>query len=372
MRNKIYIFFTLIIISFTLSCGFLGQEEPSEEPVRVKVDPLATDVTNGGEAQNNGNATASATEGLAFNTGLETLSAYRILMSIKRGEDTSETIYEKAANPAITRLSIATDGIAIKYAEDSSAIEVYETDGVTYVRFSPNEPWILFATVEETLKTPELAELVNQLGNIPPTTQVSSEVESVNGVSVHQYSFDNHDIDGIATNGTIWVAEEGGYIVKYEANSIDATIPLQIIYDLSQPNGNFTIALPEDTAEGTKLGSIKDGETAPSTENDDPDAPPPTPTVTPIPPPDDVPIMPEAENLTSTGDKITYHSPRGMGDAFNFYYLQLPAKGWVEDEAQRIVNETAAKLIFDKDGKKITVELEEIHGGVGKVNLTLE
>lgn len=68
--------------------------------------------------------------------------------------------------------------------------------------------------------------------------------------------------------------------------------------------------------------------------------------------PDDIPLMPDATNVTAVGPLITYTSPSTADVIADFYRTQMPDNGWVS-AASEIVTEEDITLQFNKEGQTV-------------------
>ena len=161
--------------------------------------------------------------------------------------------------------------------------------------------------------------------------------ETVNGVRAKHYRYDEKST-GVnlfdKLNGDVWVAEDGGYVVKDSAqwegrlfgmlsgsnpNAVGKGSWTQEVTDINQP---FQITPPdgcENAAEG-------------------------------------LPTMADATEQSSFGAMTTYKSASKLADVAKFYQTEMPKAGWQEaGDAQ--VTDGFASLTFTKDGKKANVIL---------------
>ena len=66
--------------------------------------------------------------------------------------------------------------------------------------------------------------------------------------------------------------------------------------------------------------------------------------------PDDIPLMPDATNVTAVGPLITYTSPSTADVIADFYRTQMLDNGW-KSAASEIVTEEDILLQFNKEGQ---------------------
>jgi hypothetical protein len=129
--------------------------------------------------------------------------------------------------------------------------------------------------------------------------------ETVNGVASNHYTFDEHAIgasDTAKSTGEMWVASEGGYLVRYvltttggadyfgEGTEGTATWDYALT-DIDQP---LTVEMPKDCP----VGMV------------------------------DAPLLPDATDVIGELGLLTYSTPASVADVAAFYQEQLPALGW--------------------------------------------
>jgi hypothetical protein len=129
--------------------------------------------------------------------------------------------------------------------------------------------------------------------------------EAINGASSDHYTFDEHALGqaGRATaTGEMWVASDGGYIVKYllttkgDANyfgeGIEGTLSWD--YELTDIGQPVTITLPDDCPPGML----------------------------------NVPQLPDASSVTNVPGLLTYQTATSLADIAAFYQAQITSLGW--------------------------------------------
>ena len=170
--------------------------------------------------------------------------------------------------------------------------------------------------------------------------------ETVNAVAANHYTFDERAFGqlGLAkSTGEMWVATEGGYIVKYLVTTkgtadyfgegIEGTLTWDYeLTDVSQP---VTFALPADCPPGLV----------------------------------DAPLLPDAANVLNMPSMLTYDTASSMKDAAAFYKEQIPGLGWeVLDEPS--ITDTNAMLEFTHEDQTMTVIIT-VNDGVTTVRVVL-
>ena len=129
--------------------------------------------------------------------------------------------------------------------------------------------------------------------------------DTVNGIVASHYTFDESaliEAGWTETSGEVWVASDGGYIVKYTltgkgdehalGEGIQGTQTID--YELTEPNAAAAIQLPEDCPPGMV----------------------------------DAPLLTDAANVKRYPGSLTYTSATSVKEAAAFYQEQLSQAGW--------------------------------------------
>jgi len=188
---------------------------------------------------------------------------------------------------------------------------------------------------------------------LDPTGYLSSVVgaeeagsETVNDTAANHYTFDERAFGqlGLAkSTGEMWVASEGGYIVKYlvttEGNAdyfgegIEGTLTLD--YELTEVNQLPAIELPADCPAGMV----------------------------------DAPLLPDAVNVLKMPSVIAFDTASSLADAAAFYQEQIPPLGWTM-ASELMITDTSALLNFAQGNQEMRVLFNAVDGGT-KVHIVL-
>ncbi len=171
--------------------------------------------------------------------------------------------------------------------------------------------------------------------------------ETVNDVAANHYTFDERAFGqlGIAkSTGELWVATEGGYIVKYLVTTTgDATYfgegiegTLTWDYQLTDVNVPITFALPADCPAGMV----------------------------------EAPLLADATNVLNMPSILSYDTASSIADSAAFYQEQIPSLGWTLVGTPSI-SETTALLEFTRGDQNLTVIIST-SDGVTSVTILLE
>jgi hypothetical protein len=267
----------------------------------------------------------------ATNIGLADLSSYRATLTrsfkgTKAGqpEEWSQT-YVMLANktPAARQLTID------RLPAANTQVSLTEMNGALYQLVQ--EGSCLATVIQPESFLAETREPVGFLSSLIGAKEVGSE--TVNGVASKHYTFDERALgeqDVAASKGEVWVAVDGGYVVKYTlatTGSADyfgegAEGVLTWDYQLTDVNQPVAITLPT----GCPAGMI------------------------------DAPVLPDAANVVKLPGILRYKTVTSMADVVAFYQTELMALGW-QLPAPPSVADDSALMDFIKDNQYIKLIL---------------
>lgn len=177
-------------------------------------------------------------------------------------------------------------------------------------------------------------------------TQTGSE--TVNGIAAIHYHFDQHSLNLADTStpasGEVWIAAQGGYVVKYTLSiqapaqpDLDGLQTAQAWdYELSQVNAISAINLP--------VGCL--------------------PVLT------DIPVMTDAQDLVRGNGMTGFTTASSAAQAVSFYIQSLPPLGWKNDQTAPQGDVTLPFIMtFTKDNQSLSLTLDK--GDPGGVEVTL-
>jgi hypothetical protein len=155
--------------------------------------------------------------------------------------------------------------------------------------------------------------------------------ETINDIATSHYTFDERGIgegDVTHSSGEMWVATEGGSVVKYVLSTqggadyfgegIEGTLSFD--YELTGVNQPVEINLPEDCPSGLV----------------------------------DAPTLPDALNVVKMPAIMSYETKSSVNDAAAFYQQELPKSGW-ESLVEPSITDTAALLTFARENETMAV-----------------
>lgn len=171
---------------------------------------------------------------------------------------------------------------------------------------------------------------------------------TVNQIAARHYTFDARALalnDGRAYTGELWVAADGGYLVKYNLSSkggpdiygdgVEGTMTWE--YNLTDVNQPATIGVPK----GCPPGQL------------------------------DVPEMPGAETVVKSVGLLSFDMPSAtIDDVLAYYKDKLTANGWAAERAPLIEPGQMGSASFTKGDLEISV-IVWISDGKTSVSLSL-
>ena len=204
--------------------------------------------------------------------GLDTFSAYKLNVDVdfdgtKEGKPTAGNlagVFETTHGPEAQHWMVQMTGDVLpELAMLGGKVELYDVGGTMYMQNPGDGTWIgVPGFLVQGMMPNEIYSPEDSI-ELPVRAVLQPGQEEINGIVTQRYTFGANDLasDSSKTtktlNGTIWVAVEGDYVVKYEAeitgNHSDLTAgdiklldegTLTMAYDLTDVNGNFAIGPP--------------------------------------------------------------------------------------------------------------------------------
>jgi hypothetical protein len=262
--------------------------------------------------------------------GLSDLSSYQATLTLSfdgthdgRAEKWSRTYTTSVQkDPLLRQLTIETSG---DFA-NADPVFMAEAEGADYQRVGEN---VCSASPIEAGKWP------------------GEQNETVNDIASEHYTFDQRALgqqDLTKSEGEMWVASDGGYVIKYVLSTkadatyfgegIDGTLTMD--YELTGANKPVKIELPD----GCPLGMV------------------------------DAPQLPDATDVLSYPGVLSYKTSSSLNDALAFHQKELKKLGWMA-KGDPAITENGALLSFSK-GDRILVVFLATSGGVTSVNINLQ
>lgn len=249
-----------------------------------------------------------------------------------------------SADPPAQLITINTFGIEEMGAETPSEMQMALTDGTLYMSV-PGEGCFSLpggdGVEEEFLgDLPGVEDFTEGLGTV---TRIRPN-ETINGIETIHYRFDEAsfldlmgDDDIESVTGDLYVAVDGGYLVRMEIEGVGAgmnlfdesesaeAVPFSIVYDIVDINQPIEIMLPEGC--GVESGGSE------------------------------YPMVDDASETMSFPGGLMYSTGMGAAELVEFYVDAMSAEGWTYEEADSTVSGDFATLVFSQDGERITINL---------------
>ena len=264
-------------------------------------------------------------------SGLADLSSYKATLTYSfdgtqagQAENWSKTyVMLTTKEPAARLLTIDTTGAI----PDVETVFMAEQNGASYERRGEND--CDASVIDQGISLAGWMEPAGFLTSVMGADEAGSE--TVNDIAANHYTFDQRALgalDIVQSTGEMWVASEGGYIVKYSVTTkgdakyfgegIEGTVTYD--YELTEVNKPIIIELPGDCPAGMV----------------------------------NAPRLPDATNVVNMPSVLMYDTASSPADAAAFYQEQIPTLGWTLTE-EPTIGDTTAILIFTQADQTLTV-----------------
>ncbi len=292
MKHSLRTFLLLIIAAFTaLSCGFPAAVQEAARGI------TATQSTDSGPASSKPGAGEAALPDPS--AGLTDLKAYHAVIQVDALGQLDGQPFERHTQIEITRASNGDFDSQTRLAGSGQSVRLVALNGA-YYRWSGEE-----GACEGSVDPPAEDEVVEPAALMLPVGIASRVgVEAVGEVSSVHYSFDQTGLAHFKTTGPIagdfWIAENGGYVVRYI---------LKVDAPQKPPAGGLAVAQTytyELTPGGEAPGLSEGCALVPA----------------------DLPVITGALNVARSGGLVTYQTGSTPRAVFDFYSQELPGLGW--------------------------------------------
>jgi hypothetical protein len=270
---------------------------------------------------------------------------------------TTTMIIEVTADPPAQHVTILHEGEMFPEEIPTMETEMYIIGGIAYMKSNLFDEWMalegeLADLMSDTLLNPQ------DYVVLPEKAERNVTPETINGISSWHYTFDEDDIENPSVefeevSTEIWIAVEGGFIVKLESNAEGADLSedldenlftgmlensrIHTTYEMKDLNVDFTIILPPEAAEAEISDIFSDLDTEWTR--------------------DDVPFPEEAEIEYSFEDSISLQIPWTVQQTKDLMLPQMQTNGWVlEMEYLNSEDYYMGDYIKDKDYLTLSIE----------------
>ncbi|MCL4505358.1 MAG: hypothetical protein M1434_15570 [Chloroflexi bacterium] len=305
------------------------------------------------ESKSNAAASGGDTRSIdSLNGGLEKLKSYRLHVVYNYDGKNAKGETDKGGIDLLQEIASNKDQ-HMKFSgaggggSNDAGLETFQIGGVYYLYNATAEAGkkcTSYSSGQQDAASP--AALFNpsdMLGGLNDVKLVQKG-DNVNGVAADHYAAAESSFNvGLFTNakGDVWVAQDGGYVVKYTGQAsgkaallgggVDGAISWE--YNVEDANKIDTIALPPECAASR--------------------------------PADDIPVPDNATEKGNIGNIITFKSPDDPAKVTDFYKQALPGKGWTAGEGSM-----EGMLTYTKDKRTLTVMIAKEDNGGSNVVIT--
>jgi hypothetical protein len=251
---------------------------------------------------------------------------------------------------------------------DLSSIEFYTMEDTTYLNFGMGDGWISIPNdLDDSFSEGIIS--YEDFVDLPERSRRKLLPENVNGVTAWHYVLDEGDfLEGFTTydevSGDVWIAVDGGYIVKIDISMTGTFAPdiihhqpidqgtMKISFNLRGVNENFTIKLPQeaDSANDSPLPDEPGGDGGWARQ--------------------DVPLPDDAEINNASEDNVTAQTQLSFEETVEFFQTQLQANGWVAEWENYGVTEIYNGG-FVKGAESLTLNLIPSRIAVNRISITI-
>jgi hypothetical protein len=184
-----------------------------------------------------------------------------------------------------------------------------------------------------------MAAPVSLLLPVSEANEVGSE--TVNGVAAQHYHFDQTGLSVTepGASGEVWIAQQGGYVVKYTLSIPGPTTPTgngaeiaeTVDYELEEVNSFTQISLPAGC----------------------------------VPVLVDFPTMADAQDIYQGSGYMDYTSPSTLAQVIDFYNQALPPLGWTAVESPFASDQTGTQALeYTQGDQDLTILLDSSSGSL--------
>jgi hypothetical protein len=213
--------------------------------------------------------------------GLERLKSYRMnfeadfdgTQQSRPASGTINGLFEVTKDPSAQHWLINTSGETLRQLVPVGSVELYSIEDTMHFQNPQNGSWMSLPKFLVDGMLPEGISNPEDSIELPQTAVLQPGQEIVNALATRRYTFGPDDVavHGArfeSVDGTIWVAVDGEFVVKYEADVTgqfeDFAVgglrfldegTLSMMYELNDVNGEFTIEAPVQSS-GFSLGDL--------------------------------------------------------------------------------------------------------------------
>lgn len=260
---------------------------PEPTPAKVEVEEAAdiapTEPNTPTPAPTDEPALTTTAQSIPFTatTGLKSFASYRMQFATefegtRQSQPTSGSLsgtLEATKKPEAQHWRVDMEGDAFSALAGLGTMELYDVNNTFYIQNPQDGSWLGVPAMLVDSMLPDGMYTPEESIDLPERAVLQPGQETINGLATQRHTFGPEDLAGDSSNydqveGTIWVAVDGNYVVKYEATISgqhknlaaggmelldEGTITM--MYEVSDVNSSFTIDPPEG-ARNIDLGSL--------------------------------------------------------------------------------------------------------------------
>ncbi len=369
MKAKLLLLVSILVV-VSLSCALIDaaqrvqeiaedSEELQREVEELVEGELATEESTAdeSEAEESSQEPASDEGPVIAEDALQGLDSYQSKMSFQMVTD--EGVQEQMIFEVRATRDPAAQHIIIQGLDDSETMEMVQIEGQQWLRFG--DSWMQTQAEDpETFMDEGLFLSPEDVADFADDEDYEFVgKERVNGLQTRHYRLNMttmdtlfaqaylEDVDEVSID--VWVSDEANlpaFAVRFlmdakgEVDDEGTKGTFTVEQEITAVNTNIVIEPPAEAATGGL--------------------------------PEDIPLHPDAQELTSMAGMTIFSVDRRLEDVTTFYNEQLSAAGWTEDEASGFSSDEVVMQSWTKDNRTLQVNVSaEDDGGVG-VMLMLE
>ncbi len=261
--------------------------------------------------------------------GLADLKTYHSVLQIEATGSLDGQPFKRSTRVEIMRSGSGDFDSQVQPTDSKAALRLLALGGA-YYRWTGANP-----ACQGSADPPDEDEVIEPALLLPPLGAASRVgVETINQVSAVHYRFDQSALPHFTSvgvvSGDIWVAENGGYVVRY---SLTAAAPQKSSGKGLEVSQTYRYELTPDSSAPTLPKGC-------------------------APVPVDLPVVDGAQNVNRAGGLVTFDTASKPRAVIDFYVQKLPALGW-KAEAAGSAGEFLLPAYYDftKDGLRLTVNM---------------
>ncbi len=261
--------------------------------------------------------------------GLLDLKAYHAVLQIEATGSLDGQPFKRSTRVELTRAGSGDFDSQVQSTDSQAALRLMALGGA-YYRWNGTNP-ICHGSADPPVED----EVIEPAELLPPLGDASRVgIETVNQVSAVHYRFDQSALPHFKSAGDIlgdvWVAENGGYVVRYR---LTAAAPQKSSGKGLEVSQNYQYELNSDSPAPTLPKGC-------------------------APVPVGLPVVDGAQNIKRAGGLLTFDTAAKPGAVIDFYEQKLPALGWKAETAGP-AGEISLPVYYDftQGGLRLTVNL---------------